>query len=122
MVIVPDSNEQAAPVRRQQWRAYYQTHRDHLAAKQRARYKKNPTPDLMATTQWIANNRDRRRQQQQAWYQRNQLRLRAKHQAYYHANQAHELTRCREYYATHRTAVRARQRRYYHRRKTAAVN
>jgi hypothetical protein len=75
-------SELAALSRRQQYqRDYRRTHRAHLAALKRSRYKKNPTPALLATKTWIAKNRDRRRQQQQAWYQRKLRTLRAKHQA-----------------------------------------
>jgi hypothetical protein len=57
-------SEQAALVRRQQWRDSYRRHRVQRAAKQRERYKTNPAPDRLASKQWIANDRERRRQQQ----------------------------------------------------------
>jgi hypothetical protein len=93
------------------------SHRIRRNALRRVRYKKNPAPFLLATKEWAANNRERRRAYQQAWYQKNRIRVRAKHKAYYLQHQEEARLRDQEYYATHRTAVRMRQRLSYERKK-----
>jgi hypothetical protein len=40
---------------------YQQLHRQTLNAKRRQRYRKNPTPFLTATQEWVAKNRVRRK-------------------------------------------------------------
>jgi hypothetical protein len=89
------------------------SHRIRRNALRRVRYKKNPAPFLLATKEWAANNRERRRAYQQAWYQQKRERIRIERQRDYKAHRERECAKSKEYYQTHRQAVRERQRRYY---------
>jgi hypothetical protein len=128
MTIATKSNRQAeqfdvlnaSEQQQQQYqRTYHRKHRVRLAAQRRARYKQNPAPYLLAARQWVAKNRERRRQYQKAWYQKKLQQLRLQHRAAYARHLELERARSRAYYDTHRAAVCERLRRYY-KRKVAA--
>jgi hypothetical protein len=95
-----------APDQQQYQRAYHRQHRVRLAAQRRARYKKNPASHLLAARQWVAKNREWKRQYQKEWYQKNRDRLRVKH---------------REYDLAHREQDNARHRAAYNRKKEARL-